>query len=304
MDRMGAAKSAVLWTWWNGLAEGLWMLRRDVPVARIKYERLTDDPEAILRLLRDKLLPELEGRSIGVKGHVAELSIAHTVSGNPDRMRTGAVTIKPDERWRSGLDIGRQSIGSGNCRPGNAEVWLRSEARVNGSSANESPRLVRESAAGSLGSVVALAAGLLLDLTLGILLGAGSDTDALYAALRIPLGVAVFFPPTVIQVLVPAISRWLETTDARRTNAQTSATLLGTFILTGGLADGVHSLRRCADSCDRPGVEPVSPRSFRLILPGRRSSSSHRSPRRKFYLHFAMPTVVTGWHQPSRPSPG
>jgi putative peptidoglycan lipid II flippase len=109
---------------------------------------------------------------------------------------------------------------------------------VNESSASESPRLVRESAAGSLGSVVALAAGLLLDLTLGILLGAGSDTDALYAALRIPLGIAVFFPPTVIQVLVPAISRWLETTDARRTNAQTSATLLGTFILTGGLATG------------------------------------------------------------------
>jgi hypothetical protein len=110
MDRMGAAKSAMLWTWWNGLTEALWMLRRDVPVARVKYERLTDDPEAILRSLRDKLLPELAGRSIAVKGHVAELSIAHTVSGNPDRMRTGAVTIKPDERWRSGLDIGRQLL--------------------------------------------------------------------------------------------------------------------------------------------------------------------------------------------------
>jgi hypothetical protein len=110
MDRIGAAKSAMLWTWWNGITDALWFLRRDVPMARIRYETLTDDPESILRALRDKLLPELAGRSLGVKGHTAELSIAHTVSGNPDRMRTGAVTIAPDERWRSGLTFGRQML--------------------------------------------------------------------------------------------------------------------------------------------------------------------------------------------------
>ncbi len=110
MDRIGAAKSAILWTWWNGITEALWVVRRDVPVARIRYERLTDDPEAILRSLRDKLVPELAGRSLGVKGHVAHLGIAHTVSGNPDRMRTGAVTIVADERWRSGLTFGRQVL--------------------------------------------------------------------------------------------------------------------------------------------------------------------------------------------------
>ena len=141
---------------------------------------------------------------------------------------------------------------------------------MNGSSANESPRLVRESAAGSLGSVVALAAGLLLDLTLGILLGASSDTDALNAALRIPLGVAVFFPPTVIQVLVPAISRWLETTDARRTNAQTSATLLGTFILTGGLTMACILLADVLIRAIAPGLSPVT-REARPISPGRPS---------------------------------
>jgi putative peptidoglycan lipid II flippase len=100
----------------------------------------------------------------------------------------------------------------------------------------ESSRLLRESATGSLGALVALGAGLLLDLTLGILLGAGANTDALFTALRIPLGVAVFFPPTVIQVLVPAISKWLESNEVRRTNVHTSATFLATFLLTAGLA--------------------------------------------------------------------
>ncbi len=129
---------------------------------------------------------------------------------------------------------------------------------MSGSSASESPRLLRESAAGSLGSVVALGAGLLLDLTLGILLGAGSNTDALYAALRIPLGVAVFFPPTVVQVLVPAISRWLETNEARRTNAQTSATLLATFILTGGLAVVCILLAHGLIRAIAPGMSPAT----------------------------------------------
>jgi hypothetical protein len=110
MDQIGAAKSAVLWTWWNGITDALWSRRPDVPVARVRYETLTNDPESSLRVLRDKLAPELAGRSLGVKGHVGELGIAHTVSGNPDRMRTGPVTIVPDERWRSGLTPGRQML--------------------------------------------------------------------------------------------------------------------------------------------------------------------------------------------------
>jgi len=97
-------------------------------------------------------------------------------------------------------------------------------------------RLLRESAVGSVGAMVALGAGLALDLTLALLLGAGSDTDALFVALRIPLGVAVFFPPTAVQVLVPAISGWLEERDTRKANAHTSAMLVSTLALTGLLA--------------------------------------------------------------------
>lgn len=101
---------------------------------------------------------------------------------------------------------------------------------------SDSSKLLRAGAAGSLGSLFALGAGLLLDLTLALLLGAGPTTDALFVALRIPLGIAVFFPPTAVQVLVPSISRWLEEGDLRRANARTSSTLAATAIGSGGFA--------------------------------------------------------------------
>ena len=50
-------KGAVLWTWWNGLSDGLWTARPDVPIARIRYETLTKFPEDSFRSIRDKLLP-------------------------------------------------------------------------------------------------------------------------------------------------------------------------------------------------------------------------------------------------------
>ena len=31
----------------------------------------------------------------------ATLSVNHTVTGNPDRFQHGAVTIRPDDRWRA-----------------------------------------------------------------------------------------------------------------------------------------------------------------------------------------------------------
>lgn len=101
---------------------------------------------------------------------------------------------------------------------------------------SEGSRLFRASAAGSLGSSFALGAGLLLDLTLALLLGAGPNTDALFVALRIPLGIAVFFPPTAVQILVPTISQWFEEGDVRRANARTSSVLAATAVASGGLA--------------------------------------------------------------------
>lgn len=110
MDRIGVAKSAFLWTWWNGVSDFLWTARPDIPIVRLRYETFTQYPESSVRSLRDKLLPELAGRPLDLTDDTARLGVAHTVSGNPERMKTGSVTIRSDERWRSGLAKRHQAV--------------------------------------------------------------------------------------------------------------------------------------------------------------------------------------------------
>ncbi|MGI8518895.1 MAG: sulfotransferase [Acidimicrobiia bacterium] len=103
MDRVGAAKSAVLWTWWNRLTERLWPTPGPVPVMRTRYETLVGSLESTLNDARDRLLPELANQRPAVTGATVRLGISHSISGNPDRMRVGSVVVRPDERWISGL---------------------------------------------------------------------------------------------------------------------------------------------------------------------------------------------------------
>ncbi|MGH8958614.1 MAG: sulfotransferase [Acidimicrobiia bacterium] len=108
MDRINPAKSALLWSWWNAIAEGLAAARPEVPVTRVRYEALSRDPETTLRTIRRQLLPELAEKSMAVTGHIGRLPISHTLSGNPDRMQSGSVEIRLDERWRKGLALRHQ----------------------------------------------------------------------------------------------------------------------------------------------------------------------------------------------------
>ncbi|MGI8518894.1 MAG: murein biosynthesis integral membrane protein MurJ [Acidimicrobiia bacterium] len=120
------------------------------------------------------------------------------------------------------------------------------------------PRLLRESASGALGASVALGVGLVLDLLLAFLFGAGSETDALFVALRIPFGVAVFFPPTAIQVVLPLVSRWLDEDNRRTTNARTSAALLATLAVTSAVAIAGILAAPLLTRLLAPGLDEVS----------------------------------------------
>lgn len=96
--------------------------------------------------------------------------------------------------------------------------------------------LVTESRAGGIGAFAALFSGLALDLSLAILFGAGPATDALFVALRIPIGIAVFFPPTAVQVLVPAMTRWLDADNDETANRNTSQIVIVTLLICAGVA--------------------------------------------------------------------
>ncbi len=101
MERIGPAKSAVLWDVWN-LAGGVLFKGGPDRYLRIRYEDFVADPPATVRSilamvgLQDAELPF-------VNGHEAETTPNHSVAGNPDRLRHGAITLRSDDRWKSAM---------------------------------------------------------------------------------------------------------------------------------------------------------------------------------------------------------
>lgn len=101
MQRQSAVKSALLWSTWNSAAEALGR-SLGASYLRLQYEDLIADPEtslrAVLRLIGtpDSALPLVEP-------HRVALAQSHTVAGNPDRFHSGAVDLRPDERWKSAM---------------------------------------------------------------------------------------------------------------------------------------------------------------------------------------------------------
>lgn len=99
MHRTGPLAGAVLWSIWNAMAEALWT---SVPerYLRLRYEDFVRDPAVALRRIQRWMgaepsdLPFLGGR-------VATLGVSHTVAGNPNRLDTGSVPIRPDAEWSS-----------------------------------------------------------------------------------------------------------------------------------------------------------------------------------------------------------
>jgi hypothetical protein len=98
MIRHGAVDSTVNWTTWNLAAERLARLVGPQRFHRVRYEDLMRDPRATV------------GRIVGFAGEPADrlpfdddrtarLGPNHTVSGNPDRFRSGAITLRADDQW-------------------------------------------------------------------------------------------------------------------------------------------------------------------------------------------------------------
>jgi hypothetical protein len=94
-----ATRAARLWLGHNA---SLSLLRRfDVPLLAVRHEDLIENPRAALRRIADWVgLPAEIALPVSEAG-VAELTSAHTVSGNPMRFKTGAVQIVADDSWRS-----------------------------------------------------------------------------------------------------------------------------------------------------------------------------------------------------------
>jgi hypothetical protein len=103
MQTMSSLKAAALWSIWNLSAEAMWK-RSPVPYRLMRYEDLVAAPHATLRAalsLVGASDPELEF----VEGGSVTLGTHHTVSGNPMRLSTGSIELKPDLEWVGDMSV-------------------------------------------------------------------------------------------------------------------------------------------------------------------------------------------------------
>lgn len=113
MTRWGSVRTSLHWSAQN-IALDL-LARRGAKVLRIRYEDLLADPRATLAGLAAELGLDLTFPFL--RGAGAELTAAHTASGNPMRFTVGHVELARDDAWRAGLPRRHQRLVASLTRP-------------------------------------------------------------------------------------------------------------------------------------------------------------------------------------------
>lgn len=109
MAKYKPATAAMHWTAQNLALQHL--AGRGVPTLRVRYEDLVAAPALTVSRIADFAGIATGGASLGFLGtedgaRWAALGPTHTASGNPMRFTTGRITIRSDERWRTGMPAG------------------------------------------------------------------------------------------------------------------------------------------------------------------------------------------------------
>jgi hypothetical protein len=98
MPRYSVTRAGLLWDAYNVLFATLAL--QGVPVSRLRYESLMEDPEgAIEGILHFAERPVRPETLAFLRGEHIELEPDHTVAGNPMRFQHGLVRLKPDREW-------------------------------------------------------------------------------------------------------------------------------------------------------------------------------------------------------------
>jgi hypothetical protein len=97
---MGPGRSSGYWTAFNAASE---LIGRALPgrYLRVRYEDFTARPDEVLTAIMR--WAGLDGPAPVSADGQAALGVNHTVTGNPDRLRRGPVTITADSLWRREL---------------------------------------------------------------------------------------------------------------------------------------------------------------------------------------------------------
>lgn len=109
MPRYGLVRTALTWDLYAILYLALRLLR--VPVMVVRYEDLIEQAESTVRAaLWFAGVENDDSVASSITGDSADLSVAHTVAGNPMRFTIGKVELRPDDEWRTGLSDARQRL--------------------------------------------------------------------------------------------------------------------------------------------------------------------------------------------------
>ena len=101
MEQIGPAKSALLWDVWN-LAGGVLFKGGADRYLRLRYEDFVADPPGSVRAILRMVGMDAADLPF-VNGNEAQTTPNHSVAGNPDRLRHGAITLRSDDRWKSAM---------------------------------------------------------------------------------------------------------------------------------------------------------------------------------------------------------
>ena len=116
MDRPSPVKSSVMWTAWNAAAEVFWKRspERYVP---LRYEDFVVKPRETLRRVLEMVGREAADLPFITESGV-ELGVSHTVSGNPNRFKTGKVRLRLDDEWKTRMSLRDRALVTALTLPG------------------------------------------------------------------------------------------------------------------------------------------------------------------------------------------
>jgi len=92
-----ASEVGVRWVTRNALTEALLARRLGARYMRLRYEDFVGDPEGVIA--RISAMCGADGRLPQLSEGVISFGPNHSVSGNPTRLTTGPVEIRPDDEW-------------------------------------------------------------------------------------------------------------------------------------------------------------------------------------------------------------
>lgn len=114
VTRMSAGRSTGYWTAVNAASDLLALAGRD-RYLRVRHEDFSARPrEVIERVMR---FAGIAGPNPVAEDGTVELGVNHTVTGNPDRFRSGRVPIRSDGRWRTDLDWKPKALTTAAAAP-------------------------------------------------------------------------------------------------------------------------------------------------------------------------------------------